>query len=288
MLTFEEKPLTLAGYRSRLIERPHASDLTLLFVHGWADSADTFKPLMSALADVPARLVAIDLPNFGAADDLPPGPQLPHFIRFVGAALEHFGAQGTLLPIGQSLGGRCLMLAAKPPHTLHLPGCVVIGPAPLQLPSWQKMLVRNASLAPSASKLGDETSREERVAQFLRSFQRSCFIDISGVPRSVFDDYLSHYTPARMDRHMSNLIQIGGELEQPIDLSRLDCHVEMIWGELDRMAPLSGARTYQNTLPDLNLTVFAGCGHHAHLERVQETAAIVRKLLTRSALQRAL
>ncbi|MDB5968102.1 MAG: Pimeloyl-ACP methyl ester carboxylesterase [Hydrocarboniphaga sp.] len=275
----EPRPVRIGGYQTRLLERSGPADLTLLFIHGWADSADTYRPLMAALADVPARLVAVDLPQFGAAEDLAPGPQLPQFVAFVRAALAHFGARGRLLPIAQSLGGRALLMALNQPLSLDIPGCVVIGPAPLDLPAWQKMLVRNGSLAPSASRLGDELSWEQQQAEFLKSFKRTCLAQPELVADSVYADYLSHYTPARIARHMSSLISIGNELQQPLQLSALQLPVEMIWGELDRMAPLKGADRYVEALAQVNLTVFKGCGHHAHLERVAETAGIVRRLI---------
>lgn len=275
----QQSSLSIGGYRTRQLERPGPSELTLLFIHGWADSGDTFKPLMAALADLPARLVAVDLPSFGGAGDLNPGPQLPQFVAFVGAALEHYGRNTRLLPVGQSLGGRTLLMALNRRITLDIRGCVVIGPAPLELPAWQKMLVRNGSLAPSASKLGDRLDWEQQQAEFLKSFKRTCLAQPELVPDSVYSDYLSHYTAQRIGRHMESLRLIGGELQQPLALSELTLPIEMIWGELDRMAPVKGADRYTEALANVNLTVFAGCGHHAHLERVPETAAIVRQLV---------
>jgi pimeloyl-ACP methyl ester carboxylesterase len=275
----QQSSLAIGGYRTRQLERSGPDDLTLLFIHGWADSADTYRPLMAELAEVPARLVAVDLPQFGAAEDLAPGPQLPQFVAFVQAALDHYGSRGRLLPIAQSLGGRALLTALNRPQAADIPGCVVIGPAPLDLPAWQKMLVRNASLAPSASRLGDELGWDQQQAEFLKSFKRTCLAQPELVADSVYADYLSHYTPARIARHMSSLISIGNELQQPLQLSALQLPVEMIWGELDRMAPLKGADRYVEALADVKLSVFKGCGHHAHLERVAETAAVVRRLL---------
>ncbi|WP_428313104.1 alpha/beta fold hydrolase [Hydrocarboniphaga sp.] len=278
-LNLQQSFLDIGGYRTRQLERPGPAALTLLFIHGWADSADTYRPLMAALADVPARMIAIDLPSFGAADELLPGPGLPQFVGFVGAALEHYGRGTSLLPVAQSLGGRSLLMALNRELDLAIPGCVVIGPAPLELPPWMRMLVRNGSLAPSASKLGDELSWEQTQAEFLKSFKRTCLAQPERVPESVYADYLSHYTPTRIARHMSSLNAIGAELQQPLALSQLKLPIEMIWGELDRMAPVKGADRYVEALAQVNLTVFAGCGHHAHLERVNETADIVRRLV---------
>lgn len=285
MLAFTERQATIGGLSTRVLEsRPaapapaSAPATTLLFIHGWADSADTFRPLMAALAGLDARLVAIDLPQFGAAQDLAPGPQLPQYARFVSAALAAF-ASPRLLPVGQSLGGRALLMALNGGSAPAVGRCVVVGPAPLELPAWQKMLVRNGSLMPSASRLGDTLTPQAQREELLRSFQRTCFAQTAGVPDSVWSDYLRHYTPARIGRHMESLRAIGAELQQPLDFSGLACHVDIVWGELDRMAPLAGAHHYQRALPQSRLTVLAGCGHHAHLERVDDCAALIRAAL---------
>lgn len=57
---FHSTRASFDGLSTRLSERPHAGPTALLFLHGWGDSADAFKPLMNRLADLPARLVAID------------------------------------------------------------------------------------------------------------------------------------------------------------------------------------------------------------------------------------
>ena len=160
---------TIGGVRTRVLERPGDDALTLLLIHGWADSADTWKPLIAALDDLPARIVAFDLPSFGAAGDLQPGPQLPQFVATVAAALQQFAGRGRLLPVGQSLGGRALLMALHQADAASraIPGCIVIGPAPLELPAWQKMLVRNGSLAPSASRLGEPLDAAQQRAEFL-------------------------------------------------------------------------------------------------------------------------
>jgi pimeloyl-ACP methyl ester carboxylesterase len=271
---------TIGGVRTRVLERPGDDALTLLLIHGWADSADTWKPLIAALDDLPARIVAFDLPSFGAAGDLQPGPQLPQFVATVAAALQQFAGRGRLLPVGQSLGGRALLMALHQADAASraIPGCIVIGPAPLELPAWQKMLVRNGSLAPSASRLGEPLDAAQQRAEFLKSFKRTCLAEPDRVDASVYDDYLRHYTAERIGRHMESLRLIGGELQQPLSLDRVQMPVEIIWGEADRMAPVGGADRYCQALRDARLTRLPGCGHHAHLERIDDVATIVRRM----------
>jgi pimeloyl-ACP methyl ester carboxylesterase len=284
MHSITEHRVELGGWETRALEINRGGTPTLLFFHGWADSADTFRPLMAALADTGAHLLAVDLPNYGEADDLAAGAQLPQYERFVSAALLHWGQHGMVLPIGQSLGGRCLLMALNRPGAAtanELPPiaqAVVIGPAPLQPPPWQKMLLRNQTLLASVSRLGGDAS-DNGLAEFVASFRRTCFANTAAVADSVWCDYARHYTPERVARHHASLHALAHELAQPLRLDAVKPHIELIWGELDRMAPVSGAKDYVQALPDCRLSVVTGCGHHAHIERVDEVADLIRSAL---------
>jgi len=285
----EELRLTLGGHETRLrLRRARtAGRPALLCLHGWSDSADTFKPLWEALADTDATLLAPDLPNFGEAADAAPGAQLPQYIAFARAAIEYAstctGTPGPVVPLGQSLGGRAMLMALAQGVAAPVHAAIAIAPAPLELPAWQKMLVRNASLAPSVSQLAEPAPFERQLEELLKSFKRTCLAAPDTVPESVYRDYLRHYTPPRVARHMESLRSIGAELEQPLDLGGLHIPIELIWGTLDRMAPFAGALRYREALPDAHLTRLEGGGHHAHLERVEAVAGVVRGRLAEAA-----
>jgi pimeloyl-ACP methyl ester carboxylesterase len=58
-----------AGFDTRVLELEGFGP-PLLLLHGYADSADTWRPLLAALGRAERRAVAVDLPGFGAADSL--------------------------------------------------------------------------------------------------------------------------------------------------------------------------------------------------------------------------
>ncbi len=270
---FIERRINLAGFETRMLQSlvgRGRDDLSLLFLHGWSDSADTYKPLLRALATHGIGGIAFDLPHCGRADDLRPGAHLPQFVAFARAAIDFAGKR--VLPVGQSLGGRLVLMALAEGVAADVPACVAIAPAPLVLPPWQRMLVRNGALAYGVSLLGQGERREQLVSDIVQSFRRSCFVAPDSIPDSVYADYASHYDPARVQRHIGALRQIGEELAEPFDLSQLHCPVDLIWGTHDRLAPLAGAQSYQQLLPQAKLTVLQNCGHHVHLERVAEVA----------------
>ena len=277
---FRESRLQLAGFSTRALQSAVGrgiGNITLLLLHGWSDSADTYKPLLRRLAQSGIGGVALDLPHCGRADDLQAGAHLPQYIAFARAAIEHFG--GRVVPIGQSLGGRVVLTALAGSVQVEVPACIAIAPAPLDLPPWQRMLVRNAALAQGVSALGTAQAQEHLVDGIVQSFRRTCFVAPQTIADEVYTDYASHYTAARVQRHIGVLRQIGEELAAPLDLGSLRCPVELIWGTHDRLAPIVGAERYLQMLPQARLTTLPNCGHHAHLERADEVVQVLQARL---------
>ena len=92
-----------AGYDTRVLEL-EGSGPPLLLLHGYADSADTWRPVLAALGRAERRAIAVDLPGFGAADRLHHDqPILPQLDAFARAAAEYAGARPVVA--GNSLGG---------------------------------------------------------------------------------------------------------------------------------------------------------------------------------------
>jgi len=276
METPEELRLTLGGWTTRALIWPGSSECTVLCLHGWGDSAEAFKPMAEAWPERSATMVALDFPGCGVADPLHEGAQLPQFVDFAAAALEHFGALGTVIGVGQSLGGRALLTAAaRNPHTCLL-GVLAVAPAPLKLPPWQQVLVRNRHLMPSVSHLATDESDQQLVNDLVESHRRTCFHDAQRVPDRVFDDYRQYVSPARARNHIEALRQFGLEIQQSLQLDDVRCPVHLVWGENDRIAPISGAQAYLEALPQAWLTKLPACGHHAHIEMPEQVAEQVR------------
>lgn len=277
-----EDRLSLPGFITRALTRPWSGAApTIVFLHGWGDSAESFKRLIAALDDLPAHLVALDLPGFGQAAPLSNGAQLPQFVRFAASAIEHFGAPAPVLPVGQSLGGRAALMAVAAGLAVEVGGVVAVGPAPLRLPGWQKVIVRNRGLAPSISAMSQVAGDADAVSELVKSHRRSCFHAPNSLPDEVFEDYARHITPEQARTHIERLRQFGAEIEQPLELSGVRCPVELVWGGQDRIAPVSGAQDYLAALAEARLTTIDPCGHHAHIERPEAVAAIVRRAWSR-------
>ncbi|HET7691231.1 MAG TPA: alpha/beta fold hydrolase, partial [Nocardioidaceae bacterium] len=81
---------TYAGYRTRVLTTSGGGP-TVVLLHGFGDSADTWSGVLARLAQAGRSAVAVDLPGFGEADDLADGAILPQLDRFVAALADAHG-----------------------------------------------------------------------------------------------------------------------------------------------------------------------------------------------------
>src|SRR3954451_24078881 len=105
-----EYELELGGYATRALEL-EGEGPPLLLLHGFADSADTWRLTLDRLARAGRRALAVDLPGFADGGGVTAGRVLPQLDTFVGAAAERLASESGQAPIvvGNSLGG-CLAL----------------------------------------------------------------------------------------------------------------------------------------------------------------------------------
>lgn len=118
--------LELAGVNTRTLS-VEGDGPPILLLHGYTDSADTWRYVLAELAARGRAGIAVDLPGHGRAGVHEDAPILPQLRRFTSALVEHH--PGSVVA-GNSLGGLSAMLAAEDPN-LPIAGIVAIGPAGL-------------------------------------------------------------------------------------------------------------------------------------------------------------
>src|SRR5919108_5960047 len=121
-----EHSMQLAGHRTRVLELEGAGP-GIVLLHGWGDSADTWRPLLAELAAHRRRAIAVDLPGFGYATRLRRGAILPQLDDFAGALVQEWGAGEPVVVAGNSLGG-CVALRLAENRELPLAGVVPLAP----------------------------------------------------------------------------------------------------------------------------------------------------------------
>jgi pimeloyl-ACP methyl ester carboxylesterase len=92
----EEREVVLGGVRTREL-RVEGSGPAILLLHGYSDSADTWRSVLVALHARGRLAIAVDLPGHGLTDLAPDAPILPQLRAFTEAfARAHPGAGAAL------------------------------------------------------------------------------------------------------------------------------------------------------------------------------------------------
>jgi pimeloyl-ACP methyl ester carboxylesterase len=271
-----EHRLTLAGYETRALEL-EGEGPPLLLLHGFADSADTWRHLLVALGRAGRRALAVDLPGFGAADRLTAEEILPQLDAFadalLGHALEDAGAREAVV-VGNSLGG-CVGLRLAERAGKRLAGVVAVSPAGLDMSRWVTLVERDPilrTLLTMPLPVPPPVLREV----LGRVYGRFAFAHAGRIDRKVYDHFCSHH-PDRA--HIARLLALGhrvaAELRNPFALELVECPVLLVWGDKDRLVFPTGAGRVLDTVPGARLEMIEDCGHCPQIECPERIAELV-------------
>jgi pimeloyl-ACP methyl ester carboxylesterase len=274
--TISEIRLALGGTDTRKLEI-EGDGTPLLLLHGFADSADTWRPLMRELGGEGRPATAIDLRGFGTAEEIAGGPMLPQWDAMVAAAIEHVseGSGGEdVIVVGNSLGG-ALSLRAAQSDELPIAGIVPIAPAGLHMARWfpiieSSRLIRLLRHSPLPV---PEVAVRQIVARVYREL---AFHDRAGADPDVIASFSRHI--GTIDRSMG-VLDIGRrmlpELEDPFELAKIDCPLLLVWGERDRMVYTDGAERVLRTVDYSDIEIIDDCGHCPQVEVPERLAQLL-------------
>jgi pimeloyl-ACP methyl ester carboxylesterase len=259
-----EHRLTLAGYESRALELEGRGP-PLVLLHGWADSADTWRLVLDRLARVERRAIALDLPGFGEASALKETAVLPQLDEFVHAAVELVAPNGGAIVAGNSLGG-CMALRAAEQAELDLAGVVPVAPAGLDMARWFVLVERDPVVrAVLASPLPLPGFVMRRAVGEV--YRRLAFCRPGTIDPAVVSTFSSHLDgKAAAGRALATGRRLLPELRDPFELERISCPVLLVWGRQDLMVFQTGAERVLAASPDARLEVIEDCGHCPQLE----------------------
>ncbi|MGZ8666010.1 MAG: alpha/beta fold hydrolase [Solirubrobacterales bacterium] len=274
MAVLFEHRLRVAGFETRALELD-GSGPPLILLHGWSDSADTWRPLLDRMRHSGRRAVALDMPGYGSASPLEPeGEILPQLGRFLRAALVRFADGRPALVAGNSLGG-CVALRVAADPAVRIGGVVPIAPAGLDMAGWfgvveGERLIRAVLGSPLPLPKGVVRGAVGQVYRQL-VFARPRKID----PRLV-SSFTAHVSSAGdVARILASGRRLLPELAQPFELGRIHCPVLLLWGDSDRMVFSSGAERLLSEVADARFELIEGCGHCPQLEATPRLAALL-------------
>jgi pimeloyl-ACP methyl ester carboxylesterase len=259
--------LTLGGVETRALELEGRGP-PLLLLHGWADSADTWRLALDRIARRGRGALAVDLPGFGDASPLAPGPMLPQLDDFARAALDYLAPGGGAVVCGNSLGG-CVTLRLAERAELGLRGIVPVAPAGLDMARWftlvERDVVLRVLLAAPVPVPGFAVRRA--VGEVYR---RLAFAHPGEVDARVVSTFARHLGDRdSVARRLALGRRLLPELRWPFRPERIACPVLLVWGARDLMVFQTGAQRILDAADEARLEVIEDCGHCPQIEATE-------------------
>jgi pimeloyl-ACP methyl ester carboxylesterase len=259
---------TLGGVATRALEL-EGDGPPLVLLHGFADSADTWRSTLDLLARRGRRALAVDLPGYGAADPLNADePVLEQYRAFARAVVEHASAEaggaGVILS-GNSLGG-AIALRAGEEDDLPLTAIVPVAPAGLDMPRWFRLIERDPFVR---ALLATPVPLPEIVVRGVvgQAYRALAF----AAPRRAAAEVVGSFTAQLRSRDAVAAVLANGrrllpELHDCFTLEQVRVPVLLVWGDHDRMVTHEGARHIVEALPDTTYVLLDGVGHCPQVE----------------------
>jgi pimeloyl-ACP methyl ester carboxylesterase len=271
-----EHRLRLGGVDTRALEL-EGDGPPLILLHGFADSADTWRLLLDRLRKQGRAAVALDMPGFGTADHLEAGaPVLPALDAFADAAVDHYCSRdgGSVVLAGNSLGGTAAIRAAERDED-RIAGIVPIAPAGLDMPTWFAA-IQGAPLIKAMLSSPVPVPKATLQRAVGSTYRVLAFASPRRADEGMVGAFCSHVSSREdLARILATGSALMGEIKAPFRLNQVDCPVLVVWGERDRMVFAKGAERIVAALPETRVELLPRCGHCPQIEEPDRLAELL-------------
>lgn len=236
----------------------------VMLVHGLAGSWQNWLENIPHLAER-HRVVALDLPGFGASPMPPWEVSIPAYGNFLRDFCEEIGIGGAAV-IGSSLGGfvSTELAIADPARVEHL---VLVSAAGI---SWARARREPAAVfgrvaragMPLAFRYQMQALRRPRLRQlaYRGMVHDPCALD----PRLLFEITV----PALRAQAFYDAVTTLVGYDHRESLASMEAPTLIVWGRQDRVVPSTAAPVYKALIGDnARMEIFDRCGHLPMLER---------------------
>jgi pimeloyl-ACP methyl ester carboxylesterase len=270
------RQIDVVGARTNYVETGEGPPV--LFVHGLSGCWQNWLENIPHFART-HRVIAVDLPGFGASPMPPWELTIPAYGRFVRDFCERVGIdRGSL--VGNSMGGFIVSEVAitEPERVDDLTLVSAAGITWARARREPAVMVARVGRAamPALLKLQNSSMRRPRL-------RRAAFQGVFHDPQALRREMLwENFVPAMKSPgyldSMKNLV--GYDIRDRLE--EIGVPTLIVWGRNDRVVPIPAAFAYQKRIGEnAELIVFDRCGHVPQIERPVRFNRVLEKFLAR-------
>ena len=220
---------------------------TVVLLHGWASSLQTYRALMEQLS-AKYRVIAVDFPGMGNSEEPKEPWDVEGFADFVLAFLEQFDIKKLSL-VGHSYGGRVIIKLANRALPFAIDKIV---------------LIDSAGIKPPASKKKNARQRVYKIGKWFLSLKPVAKLFPTALEKLKVKFGSADYAAASPMMRQCLVKAVNEDLTHL--LPGIKATTLLVWGDRDTATPLRDAQLMEKTIPGAGLEVIPGTGHFSFVE----------------------
>jgi pimeloyl-ACP methyl ester carboxylesterase len=257
---------------------PGIGDETLVLLHGMLDSSEGWTGLTESFT---CKRIAFDLPGFGYSDS-PSRGSILGYARDVAEGLKMLGVTRFTL-VGHSLGGGvAAALAELMPDSVR--GLVLLAPA-----GFGRIHLAEAMSLPGMNDVAALALRLTLSSRLAVTATYVTMVTNGTLPERELVDRLTSRGDSLVDgaRKATQALVAAGRAPDALYRRRVlyDGPVYAVWGDRDRLVPMSHRNGVRIAFPHACIHVWKGMGHHPARERMEDLIAVIDRASTDGARQ---
>lgn len=260
------------GVGTRVLSVP-GSGTPIVLLHGYADSAQTWRPVLTRLAAAGRHAIAVDLPGCGQADARRSGPLVAQFDDFVDAILAD---TGPAVLVGNSLGAATAVRAAA--RNADLVKALVVLNDPLNARHWIARLARRREISAG---FWSRVGRIPISPTALRWATGRAVPKVLYGPGAIVDpEVVAYWT--QLVSGASDVATLGRDAFRYAHEAlgahrglRISCPTVIVHGARDRIIPVQSSRVLHQQIPGSELVILPRSGHCPQLDNPDQVTRLI-------------
>ncbi len=275
MSSIVERRSTHAGFETRELVVTGRGP-TVLLLHGFGDSADTWRPVLTLLGEAGQAAVAVDLPGFGRADPLADGDLVPQLDAFVAATIQASADTTGVVVVGNSLGAAAAARAARN-KDLPVAAVMTLGVAGIAWKGPTAAIGLLAAVLRIVSAIPVPGPVHRRLLRW--SLARLLYGDRSAIDPEVVARFANDYTNVASTHRLVRLgVTFKAELDRMREHGGVGHPMTVLHGARDLLVPVSASRILHEANPGSRLIVLRSAGHCPQLDAATVVAQHAHQL----------
>lgn len=231
-----------------------AAGKTVLFLHGWRAQKEIWMGVISQLITTNYKLVALDLPGFGASQTPLSPLKVGHYGEIVAEFIKKLDLKNIII-VGHSFGGRVgIKLASTKPELISK--LVLVDSAGFAMEPNKKVLINTAA----------KIAKPFFKPRFMQGLRKKIYRGLGA------EDYLA--TPELQQ----TFVNIVSE-DLSADMAKIKCPTLIVTGADDNDTPTEFGDLMKSIIPNSQFIILPQAGHFSFLDQPEKFVNELNKFI---------